>query len=216
MIETLLSIHLNKDFNFLVSQEICKNINAILSNKRSELALNLLNKIGELIVTSEDFQLLIDNTPIDYEAEFGILQVDNVLSEAVNIWKTEYELDFQPFSTKRNGKIVGFLKFKAINSNFERVLDLKYASYISNYNQVEWLKWVLLEGDKTIDDFGIDYDIDISERYRSRTKRALMRPGGHWLVPEPFRGDNVDNNLVTRSLRNFNTEFSKIIESVIF
>jgi hypothetical protein len=76
---------------------------------------------------------------------------------------------------------------------------LPEAKYVSNQFEIDWLRWITVEGDMIIiQDFEITYDLTDAQIRASRSKEALMKKGGTWQVPEAFRGF-LQSNFLTKA-----------------
>lgn len=105
-------------------------------------------------------------------------------------------------------RIVGGFKLGIIKADYSDVLKIHNTEYVSvnakgESNPVQWLKWLLLEGDKiVVQNYGIIYKNSES----SRSGAALMvKKRGPYRVPPEFSGTDNDNWLIR--------EFSGIKES---
>ena len=83
------------------------------------------------------------------------------------------------------------------------------SSHVSdNGHIIEWLRWLLLEGDKTI----ANYFFLPGRRSKSRTGRGIMvqKEGRVWSIPPQFRGTATDN-FATRALENLDKALDRIV-----
>ena len=64
--------------------------------------------------------------------------------------------------------------------------------------KLDWLKWLLLYGDRTIIS---GYEFTIKNDNKSRTGRGIMQGSvsGSWRVPSDYAG-NVDNNWIIKGI----------------
>lgn len=86
-----------------------------------------------------------------------------------------------------------------VNSDFSDILSLSEATFITEKGTpLEWLKWLLLEGDKTIIS---GYEFNIGNFKNSRTGGGIMSSSvsGSWRVPPEFAG-SAENNWITRAV----------------
>lgn len=106
--------------------------------------------------------------------------------------------------------VVGILR-----EDLSDVLSRPEASFVSeNGHDVEWLRWLLTEGDRLII---ADYGFLPASRMRpeavakfSRTRLGIMRKKGTWGVPAEFAGSRGANWL-TRALNLFEQVLGKIL-----
>lgn len=101
-----------------------------------------------------------------------------------------------------------------VNSDFSDILSLKEATFITEKGSpLEWLKWLLLEGDKTII---VGYEFNIGNYPNSRTGGGIMSPSfsGSWRVPPEFAG-SFENNWITRAIESVENNIENYIVSAI-
>lgn len=86
-----------------------------------------------------------------------------------------------------------------VNSDFTDILSLSESTFITEKGTpLEWLKWLLIEGDKTII---TGYEFNIGNFKNSRTGGGIMTSSmsGTWRVPPEFAG-SIENNWITRAV----------------
>ena len=121
--------------------------------------------------------------------EFGLTDPVGKLNTIIDIWAKS----IQTRRTKRNFYI------EAINKDFQDVLSTPEAKQYTNKGQaLDWLDWLLLQGDKTIIR---DYQVEFNVGGRSRTGLAVMtmKPKSKWGVPSQYAG-TINNNWITRAI----------------
>lgn len=138
-------------------------------------------------------------------AELGI-QDPSVVDVIIDRWASNIEIKF-----RTRGEI-GVIEIGMIQSNYSDVLTLPEASYAYSTRKsngiIEWLRWLLLEGNKPI---VFDYDFRSSGRGRTGLGFMAIVPGSNWSVPSQFAGTSTDN-FVTRALQNIDKQIVPIIE----
>lgn len=165
----------------------------------SKLQKPLLKQLKELITQS------ILNSPTTHsllyggqlQAEFGVTYSDgiNTIAEILLILRESAKLEYIPVK-KIGNTIKGVIRLVALApEDIQRIIQLPSGSYTSNSGKrVEWLKWLLTEGDKIIiRDYEIDYQKGLD---KSRSGLAIMvkKPGGRgWRVPPEYSGVEKDN-----------------------
>lgn len=116
---------------------------------------------------------------------------------------------------KINGlNITGGFFIGMVNSDFSDILSLSEATFVTEKGSpLEWLKWLLLEGDKTI---VIGYEFNIGNYPNSRTGGGIMSPSfsGSWRVPPEFAG-SFENNWITRAAESVENNIENYIISAI-
>jgi hypothetical protein len=100
------------------------------------------------------------------------------------------------------GDTTVFLIVEMVKSGYEDLLDISEASFLQTYTQstpkqIDWLKWLLTEGNNIIiSDFRVKYTPD---NVKSRSGGAIMIQKGSFRIPPQFSGTE-DDNFITRSL----------------
>ena len=142
------------------------------------------------------------------QEELGLPDPDTQVREVVNQWIRNISLKVQQPAISSLG-IRGKISLEMIRSDWQDVLSLPAAVYVTENDQViEWLRWLLIEGDRAI---VRDYVIGRNPR-RSRTGLGsimIKKQGGNWRVPPEFAGVE-NNNFVTRALRGINKTLDDI------
>lgn len=157
---------------------------------------------ADFIKNTPEYQALLHG-PL--RAEFGFYsgteqsKVDNI----VNMLSYQIAVDFQPTKIlTRSGAFSGGLHIGIVESTFDAIIKSQSAviSYYSKrYNRqvdLNWLKWLLLEGDKIIVS---EYHFVPATGGRGRSGGGLMKAGGLWRVPPEYSG-TPRRNWITRAL----------------
>lgn len=148
----------------------------------------------EQVTNCSEFKRLVAEEQDLYGA-FGTTELAEVISQIPQ----EMEKDIVLIPKFSGGRLLGSITFKVINKNYEKYLEIPGASYVSakSGSLIEWLKWILIDGDVRIDEWHILMGTNLKG---SRTGVALMKKGGYWVLPDPFTGDNENNNFITRAI----------------
>lgn len=130
--------------------------------------------------------------------EFGLPDSLSRLQTIVATIEQSLFVEYDKPKISGNNIIGGFF-IGMVNSDFSDILSLKEATFITEKGTpLEWLKWLLVEGDKTII---IGYEFNIGNKLNSRTGGGIMSPSfsGSWRVPPEFAG-TLENNWITRAV----------------
>lgn len=168
-----------------------------------------------LIAGTEEYQSLING---DLRGEFGLATPEGDLGAILRAIRDGVVVERIPVRVKGSG-LTGGLRISMIKSNYQDILGLTQASYVSQPSgeRIDWLDWLLTRGDKIIvNEHHVDFVTGAAERARSRSSMALMRPGSTWRVPSWASGTSSDNFI----LRAFNVsgveaEMARILEDEI-
>ena len=135
----------------------------------------------------------------ELQAELGVPDSATRLSGILDIWLNSMKISKRTIRPV-GGKISGGITINMIKEDYSDVLGTSESFYTtSKGQQIPWLDWLLLAGDRTIvADYIFTEDISFG---KSRTGLGLMRHqrAGRWHVPREFAG-TAKNNFVTRAL----------------
>ena len=138
------------------------------------------------------------------QAELGVVSAESTMIEVIDTWMNNIHV-----STKAGGSPLLTINIGILTQGYGDVLSLPSSVYQSAGGEmIEWLRWLLLEGDKTI----VDYFFLPGNRSKSRTGLGIMvRKGGRrWSIPPEFRGTETDN-FATRALENLDKALDRIV-----
>lgn len=145
------------------------------------------------------------------QSELGVPDATDRINRLVDIWANSIGITFS--SAKLTGnKVTAKVTIQAIKSEGEDVLGNDAASYSTSNNQViNWLEWLMLEGDKQIIR---GYGIGIDSLGLARTglgQIMIESRSKSWGVPPEFAGTK-DDNFITRSIENINMAIDTLIK----
>jgi len=112
------------------------------------------------------------------------------------------------------GRIKGSIKLQMVQGDFSDLVSLGAASFTTEKGtNLEWLRWLLLEGDSVIIS---EYQFVAGPYPTSRTGMGVMQEfgGGSWRVPPEFAGA-VNNNWITRAINAASSDIQKELESLV-
>lgn len=167
---------------------------------------NISNLVMEAITSAPEYQSLISGK---LKYEFGLPDAASRLSNILTFWKN-IEISFEKPAILKN-EIRGSFNLSMIKADYTDVLALSDSVLVTEKGaELEWLKWLLLFGDKTIIK---EYVIDIGPNPRSRTGNAVMvgQTKGRWSVPPEFAG-TIRNNWITRAIDSIDNQVYDLIE----
>lgn len=168
---------------------------------------NQINSIiTEAIVSSAEYQSLLSGK---LKYEFGLPDSESRLSTILGIVSNIQTSYNEPTIIKN--QIKASFSLNMIPSDYSDLLASSVAIFTTEKgSQLEWLKWLLLFGDKTIIK---DYIVEIGPNARSRTGNAIMVSTikGRWNVPPEFAGTK-NNNWITRAIDSVNNDIIQLLE----
>ena len=200
-----LSIKLDPKFPTSFHRHIVKEVFNVLKQNENNINEGIKKKLQETIMD------MLFNSPAvsslmggKLQAELGVVSAESTMIEVIDTWMNNIHV-----STKAGGSPLLTINIGILTQGYGDVLSLPSSVYQSAGGEmIEWLRWLLLEGDKTI----VDYFFLPGNRSKSRTGLGIMvRKGGRrWSIPPEFRGTETDN-FATRALENLNKALDRIV-----
>ena len=186
-------------------KHIVPEIEKYFSRAFDTLKEDLSSLVVDAIRMSDEYNSLLGG---QLKAEFGL---PDSAARVENIIKYLENTNFQYSSILvSNGKLKGKFSLNLIQSDFSDILSLPDAVFTTEKgSQLEWLRWLLLEGDTTIIK---EYEVVLGPAPNSRTGMAIMRgtTKGKWSVPPQFSG-TINNNWLTRVIDSVNNDIENLI-----
>lgn len=161
--------------------------------------------ISEALTQSPEYQSILSGK---LKYEFGLPDAENRLSTILSIIKN-IQIKYNKPKISKN-QIEGSFILQMIPSDYSDLLSSAAAILDTEKGaQLEWLRWLLLFGDKTIIR---DYVVKIGPSSRSRTGNAIMVSTikGRWGVPPEFAGTK-NNNWITRAIDNASSGIEQLL-----
>lgn len=194
-----------------ISQEINKAILQELNSRLPSVFKKTQDYIRQTVIGSIRSQpeyISLMSGSLKYE--FGLPDSSSRVGAILDTIEQSLYVEYQQPKMRRSNIVGGFF-IGMVNSGFADILSLKESTFITEKGaSLEWLKWLLLEGDKTII---IGYDFNIGNYKNSRTGGGIMSPSfsGSWRVPPEFAG-TIENNWIVRAVESVQDQ----IESHVF
>jgi len=161
------------------------------------------------ITNSLEYQSIVSGK---LRQHFGLPDGSSRLSQIMALWE---RIQVETKSPKIKGSQIGAsIEIVMIKADYSDVLNLPASVLVTEKGeQLEWLNWLLLAGDKTIIR---DYEIVIGPSKYSRTGDAIMKKkvSGKWKVPSEFSGTSR-SNWITRVLDSVSSEIDNAIEKAV-
>lgn len=193
----------------IISQKILKallpQVDSYFSNAFDKCQNKINTIVTEAISASPEYQSLLSGS---LRYEFGLPDSESRLGTILSILNKITVKYTKPKITKN--QIIGSFSLNMIQSDYADLLSSAAAILTTEKgSKLEWLKWLLLFGDKTIIK---EYVVELGSNPRSRTGNAIMvsQTKGRWSVPPEFSGTQ-NNNWITRSIDSVNS----LIEDVL-
>lgn len=184
-------------------------INGMLFRKAPEIQVDLRKMIEDAIKAQPEYKSLLGGT---LQSELGVPHTSPRLDEIIRIIVDSIEVKVNKLKPSGD-QIFGGLEIQFTKSNFKDLLDSPAATYVTDKGQtIEWLRWLLLEGDKII---VRTYQIGIDPKNYARTGlgeimiNSPQKLGG-WAVPPEYAG-TAENNFITRALISVANDIDKLM-----
>lgn len=173
---------------------------------------DLINNIGYIFELSPEYKSIAYG---DLQGHFGMRPDESVskLKEIVTILAQSTQVDFVPFRVRGNA-ISGGLRIYAFKEDFSDILSSNAAYQTTNAGQqLPWLEWLLIEGDKVIiyDYFFLPGDFETS---RSGQGIMVFDKTKYWRVPPQYSGTK-NSNWITRTVNAYIDDIGLLIEKSI-
>ena len=193
----------------MILKSLLSDTKKYMTNASKKLEPEIKSIIQKGFLSSVEYNSLVAGA---LKYEFGLPDASSRVSQILKIWDNT-TVNFVPPKIQ-GSKIYSSLRISMIPADYNDVLSLSVSKVQTNKGQeLPWLEWLLLFGDKTIIK---DYEIYIGSNPESRTGGAVMKKvvGGKWKVPSQFSGSSK-NNWVTRVLDDVSTQIDKAIEKAV-
>lgn len=161
---------------------------------------DIQNRIKTIFVDSPEFKALTENNGL-LRYSFGLPQSDAIIAcdAILNELANSIHVEFKQFRVAGN-KVNGGIRVYGFLADFSDILGLPTSSTTTlKGDQLDWLEWLLIEGDKVIIS---DHNMVLGNNFpTSRSGGAVMIKvnGSAWRVPPQYSGTK-NNNWITRAL----------------
>lgn len=192
-----------------VEKQILNALKEELNTKLIKTAHIIQYRLRKILVTSitttPEYRSLLGGS---LQSELGVTSTNRRLDKIVQTFAENIKIKLEKMRVQA-GNISGGLNIDVLQYNYKDVLSLPEARYVTDKGVViEWLQWLLLEGDKMI---VRNYQIGLNQSPNARTGLGqIMIKGGTWRVPPQFSGTR-ENNFITRALDGAMSDIDKMI-----
>jgi len=197
-----------------ISQRIVRALLPQVNKYINNIYTNIRNNIPSIVVSSirnqPEYASLVSGK---LKGEFGLPDASSRVEQILTAIQSGITITRVPASVN-NGKIKAGIKLQMIQSDFNDLLSIGAASFVTeNGSQLDWLKWLLIEGDSVIIS---DYQFVSGPNPASRTGLGIMKEfgGAFWRVPPEFAG-NIKNNWITRAIDTASSTINQELEKLM-
>lgn len=169
----------------------------IMQNVGRNINQSIIKDVAEAIKAEPEYMSLLSGV---LRSELGIPDAAQRIERLLDAWSNSAVFTANPV-TITGTRLSGGFSLNMIRSDFSDILGLSDATITDDISgsSIEWLRWLLLEGGKTIiiRNYEVSYP---GSNSRSRTGNAVMiQSKKNWKIPAAFAGD-VKNNWITRAI----------------
>lgn len=196
----------DRDIKRKIINAIGEEVNDALSRAAGNIKTQIRTQVISAIIRTPEYQSLLGG---QLQHELGVENTNIKLQTILGVWIKSVQTEVKP-ARKNKDHIDASLHINMIKGDFSDVLSLPEAIYITDKGtQINWLEWLLLEGDKII---VRDYEFRATVEGNSRTGFGIMVAAERsWRVPPEFSG-TVNDNFVTRALLSIDKIIDEIVE----
>lgn len=191
---------IEKKIRKAMAAELNKKFNSIGSGFRVQLG-----KALESWLMASPAILAIVNGPL--KGDFGIPKGKEIAAanKIVTAVAQASRVDFKPFTKN----LKGGLTIKIQPANFKNILDAIEPVITEKGESLDWISWLLTRGDDVV---VADYHVVPGNHGRSGD--AVMKQGDFFRVRPEYSG-TIEDNAITRALKNRQKEIAKILNTLL-
>ena len=208
------SIKLQSDFTSYFQRNIMREITAKLNRNvrkiHARIELGVKQAVRDLLFNAPEVSELMGGI---LQAQLGVTNPTSRITSIIDTWVNNIEISTVVHKRKLKEGPLLTINIKILRQDYSDVLLLPESAYDSVGPRgtfiIEWLRWLLLEGDKTI----ANYFFMPGNMRQSRTRLGIMvnKQGRRWSIPPQFRGTENDN-FATRALGELDKAIDKIVD----
>lgn len=164
-----------------IVQSLLERINKNIKVFTDSVELFTRNELKTALLTSPAY---ISTLYGELQAEFGLINPEASISPVIAKWLESVKcIPISPPKILGRDKLTAIFRVRAIQANYDDVLSLDVASYISprSKQDIPWLAWLL--GSPTSYDSILDWRIDYGNFPRARSKKAhMIKSDAGWTI----------------------------------
>lgn len=182
---------------------VTSELNSTIVSSRSVIENEVRELVADAIVVQPEWGSLKSGQLLE---EFGLTDAQSKLTSILNTMMDSLTIDFKPF--RSTGTFIrGSYKLQIVKGDFSDILSLDAAQQLTSRGQeLAWLEWLLLAGDKVI---VVNYDVGYGLVPGRAGGKVMLQGTGNWRVPAQFSGTE-DANFITRAIDGKSSEFEQI------
>jgi hypothetical protein len=189
---------------------VIKIINQSIRDVKPKMVQEIKSITRTFLTRSKFFQAVVSS---DLSGEFGIPSGEerDRMADIINQVVEDIDLIIVPLQ-RRAATVSGNFNIGIGKDSWENVINLPAAKILTEKGAVlEWMRWVLTEGDKIIiNDFEVEFKAGAG---RSGLAHMMENSGQYWKVPTNFSG-TIEDNWITREVNKNFFVYRRIIEKL--
>lgn len=188
-------------------------VNGLLQRNVKQVEVDIRKLVEDAIKRQPEYKSLLGGK---LQSQLGVTHPQQRLDEIVRVVVDSIEVKVNKLK-ETGGQLTGGLEIQFVKTKFADLLKSPAASYVTDKGvKIEWLRWLLLEGDKLI---VRSYTIGVDPKNYARTRLGEImintpKKQGGWSVPSEFAG-TAENNFITRALVEVYSDIGKILEGAV-
>ncbi|MFA5670092.1 MAG: hypothetical protein WC967_12700 [Balneolaceae bacterium] len=205
------NIKISHGFTEMVSKRIKSRLEGGIRSISGKIKDRLRDDIMNMIVSTVVWDGILGNykgdVDYDLQAHFGLRDPSKTLDIIEKEIRRQINISIRSSSTKNNLKVTITMN----DLDYNVIAGLPGGTYISyrrirkgNKNvvygtEIPWLSWLMDPSSATVGGWHVNFDLENTEKSRSRSGRALMFKGGGWNIPavcNPTVGVNFIDDLL--------------------
>lgn len=178
---------LSKKFNFALysiasSPTVTKQVGSIIENS---------------VRASGEYPSLLNGK---LRAEFGLVNPEAAVDSVIEAIQNSVKIQVEPIKVIGTRLVGGVLTVQFLSNDMHEVLRIPEGSFESEGGKVDWLNWLLTQGDRVVlSEYAVNEFLGTVSSKDSRTGDALMvKSKRGYRVPPEYSG-TINNNWLTRA-----------------
>lgn len=184
----------NSSFKKKILLAICEELTLKLLLISKKVRDDIAAKIAPAFQNTQEYDMLLNDQQVRADFGFRPRTTQGIIDGVIQRIADSIEVTFTPL-VPRSNSIKGGLTVSVLLSNFSDVLALSKAKFTSNGHSVDWLDWLLLQGDRIIiQNYHVEYGVGLGRSYKGHMEKT-----GIYSINSKISG-TANNNWLTRAI----------------
>ena len=187
-----------------IKKEVSLRLKSSINNITESIEIALQSLVKFRLSTAPEVDSLASGA---LRHQFGLVDGASRISNIIDMWAESVEVRY----VQGIGELGG-ISINMGDNDYSMALSMPEAEFTTeNGSSLEWLRWLLLEGDTRIVN---NYQFQSGRRGRAGGGIMISRQSASWGVPSQFAGTD-NNNFATRALESMQDEIDVIVRREI-